>query len=442
MARDDRGVTARLLSPVAEVRRGEAGSVLLMGLTMLLLLAAYYMLKTAREALILSQGGAEVKTYSSAGQAMLLLLIIPVFSALASRVARAKLVALVTLFFISNVSLFTIFGPGSSIVGVVYFIWVGIFNVMVVAQYWGFANDLYTPEQGKRLFPIVGLGSNLGAWLGSVYASVAIAALGPYPVMLIAAAVLGSCLLLAVIVHRRQVRHTPPQKRAAEERPLSKEGAFELIRRDRYLIYLAALTVVINVATTSSDYLFGRLLVDASIERFGDGLETAAARERFIGATYGGVYSGINLVSFLVQFFLVSRVFKYVGVANALFFHPLVGLAGYLLMMGRPSLDVVRWFKTADASLDYSLDNTARQALWLPTSREAKYKAKQAVDSFFQRVGDVTQAGIVFVGNLLSFGVPAFAALNTGLVIVWLLIVTGLRAMYREREQPTKAVAA
>ena len=442
MAAVERGVAERLLSPVADVRRGEAGSVLLMGLTMLLLLAAYYMLKTAREALILSQGGAEVKTYSSAGQAMLLLLIIPVFSALASRVARAKLVALVTAFFISNVLLFVVFGPGSEFVGIVYFLWVGIFNVMVVAQYWGFANDLYTPEQGKRLFPIVGLGSNLGAWLGSVYASVAIAAVGPYPLMLIAAGVLAMCLLLALLVHRRQVRRTPPQKRRVDEQPLSKAGAFELIRRDRYLMYLAALTVVINVATTSSDYLFGRLLVDASIDRFGDGAASATARERFIGATYGGVYSGINLVSFLVQFFLVSRVFKYVGVANALFFHPLVGLAGYVLMMGRPSLDVVRWFKTADASLDYSLDNTARQALWLPTSREAKYKAKQAVDSFFQRAGDVTQAGIVFVGNALSFGVPAFAALNTGLVIVWLLIVARLRALYRARDQSAPAVAA
>ena len=167
-----------------------------------------------------------------------------------------------------------------------------------------------------------------------------------------------------------------------------------------------------------------------------------AARERFIGATYGGVYSGINLVSFLVQFFFVSRVFKYVGVANALFFHPLVALGGYVLMMGRPSIDVVRWFKTADASLDYSLDNTARQALWLPTSREAKYKAKQAVDSFFQRAGDMIQAGIVFVGNALSFGVPTFAALNTALVIAWLLIVSRLRALYREREQPPKAIAA
>jgi AAA family ATP:ADP antiporter len=226
------------------------------------------------------------------------------------------------------------------------------------------------------------------------------------------------------------------------DQPLGKDGAFELIRKDRYLIYLAMLTVVVNIATTSSDYLFGRLLVDASVERFGDGAESADDRERFIGATYGRVYSGINLASFLIQLFLVSRVFKYVGVANALFLHPLVALLGYLLMMGRPAIDVVRWFKTADASLDYSLDNTARQALWLPTSREAKYKAKQAVDSFFVRVGDMVQAGIVFVGNALSFGVPAFAVLNTGLVVAWLMIVARLRTLYREREQPPRAMAA
>ncbi len=74
---------------------------------------------------------------------------------------------------------------------------------------------------------------------------------------------------------------------------------------------------------------------------------------------------------------------------KALFIHPIVALAGYLLMLRAPSLQLMSMLKIADNSIDYSLGNTTKQALWLPTSREAKYKAKQAVDSFFVRMGDV-----------------------------------------------------
>ena len=96
----------RLLSPIADVRREEAPSALLMTLLMFLLLAAYYLLKTAREVFILTEGGAEVKSYSSAGQALLLLVLVPAYGAFASRVNRVRLVKWVTLFFASNLLLF------------------------------------------------------------------------------------------------------------------------------------------------------------------------------------------------------------------------------------------------------------------------------------------------------------------------------------------------
>ena len=72
------------------------------------------------------------------------------------------------------------------------------------------------------------------------------------------------------------------------------------------------------------------------------------------------------------------------------------------MMLVAPSFNAMRWLKVADNSVDYSLGNTTKQALWLPTSREAKYKAKQAVDSFFVRAGDVVQAGLVFAGERLA----------------------------------------
>src|SRR3954464_15638839 len=174
----EKGPIERLLSPFADVRRGEAASALLLTLLMFLLLSSYYMLKTAREVFILSEGGAEVKSYSSAGQALLLLLLVPAYSAFASRVSRIHLVQWVTLFFASHLAGFLLAIAAGWHVGIAYFLWLGIFNLMVIAQFWAFATDIYTPEQGKRLFPLIGVGSSLGAWIGSVRAGQIVATLG------------------------------------------------------------------------------------------------------------------------------------------------------------------------------------------------------------------------------------------------------------------------
>jgi AAA family ATP:ADP antiporter len=101
------------------------------------------------------------------------------------------------------------------------------------------------------------------------------------------------------------------------------------------------------------------------------------------------------------------------------------------MMLRAPSITTIGYFKVADNSLDYSLGNTTKQALWLPTSREAKYKAKQAVDSFFVRMGDVIQAGVVFLGERLALAVPTFAAITLALVAGWLGVVSLLNRQLR-----------
>ena len=93
--------------------------------------------------------------------------LVPAFGAFASRVNRLKLLTWVTVFFVANILVFFVLGRTGAHLGVVFFIWVGIFNVMAISQFWAFANDIYTPEQGKRLLAVVGIGSSLGAWAGS-----------------------------------------------------------------------------------------------------------------------------------------------------------------------------------------------------------------------------------------------------------------------------------
>src|SRR5262249_12474196 len=280
----------RFLSHSADVRGGEGAGVLLIALNLFLLLGAYYMLKTVREALILTEGGAEVKSYSAAGQAILLLGVVPLFGAFASRVNRIRLVTGVTLFFVSNLAFFAIFGKLGFREGIPYFLWVGVFKVMVIAQLWAFANDLYTRQQGERLFPLVGLGSALGAWLGAVAAKKLIHPLGPYGLMTAASGVLIACAALTWWIDRQHVRAVDSRAQKESQRPLSKVGGFQLIFRDRYLMLLAALVVLLNVVNTSGEFLLGKLVVSEAARLFPDAATMVAQRQQYVGEFYGSFF--------------------------------------------------------------------------------------------------------------------------------------------------------
>ena len=107
---------------------------------------------------------------------------------------------------------------------------------------------------------------------------------------------------------------------------------------------------------------------------------------------------------------------------------PVVALGGYGMAASGAGLAVLLYVKVAENGTDYSVMNTAKQMIWLPTSREEKYKAKQAIDTFFVRAGDMLAAGVVFVGTyLIPRGVAGFARLNVLLVLVaigsaWLVL--------------------
>src|SRR6266513_1277307 len=161
----------RALSLLADVRAGEGMTAVLMLVNIFLLLCCYSVIKTVREPLILLGGGAEVRSYAAAGQALLLMGLVPLYSWVASRVERVKLLVGVTVFFIICIELFaSAVAAHVPYVGVAFFIWVGIFNVSLVAQFWSFANDIYSKDAGDRLFPVIMIGMTAGAPLGSLIA--------------------------------------------------------------------------------------------------------------------------------------------------------------------------------------------------------------------------------------------------------------------------------
>ena len=442
------GVLERFLGMFADVRGREAWTAILLMSNLFILLTAYLIIKTVREPLILASGGAEIKSYAAAGQAILLLLIVPVYGFIATKVNRIKLITCVVLFFISNLVVFYVLGRLQVPLGVVFFLWVGIFNLLVIAQFWSFANDVYTQEQGKRLFALVAFGGSLGAIVGPKIAGWLFEPLGPYSLMLVTAALLGVYLVIMILVNAREKR--PRESSAVEppvsEKPLGKEGAFQLIVNQPYLLLIAVLLVALNLVNTTGEFILGKTVTARAQELVAlERTETQAAgvaqstpspqRERaihaFIGEFYANFFFWVSLISALVQLFLVSRIIKYLGVSAALFVLPMIAAGGYSFIVFMPVLSTIMAAKMIENSVDYSLQNTCRHALFLPTSREAKYKAKAAIDSFFVRAGDVLSSVVVFIGVQLALDTGSIAKINIAFAILALLLVAGIVPHYK-----------
>src|SRR5687768_4782657 len=202
------------LSLFADVRPGEGLGAVLLTLDVLLLLVAYYLLKTVREPLILASGGVAAKNYAQAIQAVVLMGFVPLYAMLTARLERMTLIVVSLLFFASNLVIFWLLAlvgvPG---IGGAFFVWLGCFSLCVIAQFWSLANDLYTQEQGKRLFAILGIGGSIGAVLGSYLAKILYEPLGPYAIMLVSAAILMACLGLGWLANRLLGGGQPGEKK-------------------------------------------------------------------------------------------------------------------------------------------------------------------------------------------------------------------------------------
>ncbi|MCB9517172.1 MAG: MFS transporter [Candidatus Latescibacteria bacterium] len=425
MGAERRSALDRFLGLFAEVRAGEGLSALLLAVNVFLLLTSYYIMKPVREALILAApGGAELKSYMSAGQTLLLLLFVPAYARLASRLPRRRLLNGVTLFFAACLVAFWLLGTSTTLpLGVPFFLWIGIFSVSLVAQFWSFANDLYTPEQGKRLFAILGFGASAGAVFGATSVKGLIAPLGLMGSLLVAGAVLLVSLVFTNWVDARASDRRPAVAKQAEE-PMGDENPYRLVFGRRYLLLIALLILLLNWVNSTGEYILGKVVSEAARAA---AAATPGAPAGFvndsIGRFYGDFYGVVNAASLVVQLFLVSRILKYIGVRAALLILPVIAFAGYALAAFVPVLGIIRWSKTAENATDYSLMNTLKGVLFLPTTREEKYKAKQAIDTLFMRAGDVLSAALVFAGTTwLGFAARQFALVNLGLVLVWLVI--------------------
>jgi ATP:ADP antiporter, AAA family len=432
---------ALIFRPFSKVEPKEAAIVALMTLASFSLLTAYYLLKTVREPLILLQGGAEVKIYARASQALIMAVFVHFYGELARRVGRRKLLVFVFLFFISNLAMFAALSRTNVPIGLAFFLWVGVFSYTIVAQFWALAADLFSEEQGKRLFPIIGGGSSIGAVAGAAFAKVLVP-LGVFALMSTGVVVLLVCAgLVAWAAWGAGAKQQLGQRAPSESEPLADRGAFSLLLHDKYLLSIAGLVLFLNWVNSSGEYLLDRALLAAAV----DAARQGTSQQEFIGAFKADYFALYNLLGLLLELFAVSRILRVVGVERALYFLPCFALGAYGIASLFPVLAVMRLVKIGENSLQYSLQDTTRHALFLSATRAQKFVGKTAVDTVAVRTGAILSASMVWLGSLWGWSTATFAALNVLLAGAWLgfvVLIGRQREARRARDEPEPAPRA
>ena len=452
-----RSVSERFLGLFTEVRAGEGSTALLMFANVFLILCAYYFVKPLREGWIAISdisglSKMEVKAYSSFAQSLVLLFVVGLYGRLACRWDRVTLITRATLFCITTMVVFWLLQPGYFFEmlpasGIVFYVWVGMFGVFVVAQFWTFSADVYTEERGRRILPMIAIGATSGAAAGSWIVSQLVDSgiVDTKALLLVATVPLFVSIVLTKMVDSKEAGAVPPAAGEAqqEERVSFLLSGAKLLLLNRFLLAAAAVTLLTNWVNTNGENLLFRViqetLADQAVEV---GVTEPLAVLEFTrdgtAAFYGDFFFWVNIVALLLQAFVASRLLKYGGFATIALMLPVIALLSYTAMALLPILAIVKMMKISENATDYSINNTSRHVLWLPVSSEMKFSGKPAIDTLYVRLGDGLAAVTVLVGiHILATSIRSFFVFNVSLVICWLAFTLMMIREHRKASQAT-----
>ena len=412
------GPTANgLLLRLVNVRPGEVRALLFSFAYFFFLLGGYAMLRPVRDQMAIARGLDNLK-FLFLYTFIAMLLAAPLYGALVSRAAKARIVPVVYRFFILNLLAFWFFimatdAPAKA--GTAFFVWLSVFNLFVVSVFWSLMNDLFSSEQGKRLFAFIAAGGSLGALVGPVVVVLLAKAIGPVHLLLIAAAFLEISLLCMRFIVRGSDppsaldRAARPGSRAARGVPIGGNilGGLKLIASSPYLAGVALFFVFMTGVATFLYYTQAHFIRAAT---------TDPAERTQIFAIFDFVAQALT---FAIQLFIAGHLFKRFGIGWGLTALPLIVAAGFALMaFGGTTLVMLAGFQAVRRAAQYALTRPARENLFTPLDAEAKYKAKNFIDTAVYRGGD---AGSIWIFSWLRAAGIDFAAMAG-----WMVVVAGL----------------
>jgi AAA family ATP:ADP antiporter len=379
------------------------------------LLAGYYVLRPLRDQMGIA-GGVKNLPWLFTATFLSLLVAQPLYGALVARLPRVKFIPIVYHFFVANLVLFWVlltFDVEKVIVARAFFVWVSVFNLFAVAVFWSFMADLFTAEQGKRLFGFIGAGGTAGALLGPVVTILLSAPLGPVNLLIAAAAFLEAAVFC---VHRvERVANAPTDVDSRQERVGG--GALaalpELIRSP-YLMGVAIWVSLLSFGATIA-YFAQANIVSTTIH-------DAATQTRL----FAGIDLAVGLLSLATQVFATGRFLKRFGTGISAAALPAVYVIGFVAVAIAPILSVVVTLQVAQRWMNFAIANPARQVFFTVVGREEKYKAKNLIDVVIYRGSDALYGWVYDSLQALGLKLGAIALCALPVVAGWLILSTAL----------------
>ncbi len=398
------------------------------------ILSSYYIVRPMRETMAVGSGPQTIP-YLFMGTFVAMMFATSIFGWVASRFPRRVFLPWVYLFFTANIAIFWVLfvqavdGGHSTIwLGRAYFIWVGVFNLFIVSVFWSFMADIYTREQGRRLFGLISAGGSIGALLGGIGTSVIVITIGTHNLLPIA----GVLLLLSVVCitqlrkwviseHQNEIDQT-----AASDKPLGGK-TFAGITHMLSSKYFASIGIASLIASTlgAALYMFTAELVAVDIPdqdeqtRFFSNLNVAA-----------------NFLTIIFQAFVVRHVVRRYGIGRALVLLPAVSVIGFVLLALDPVLAVIAIITIVRRSVGFGFSKPSTDMLYSVVTPEEKYKTKNFIDTAIYRGGDVI--GTWFIKLMSALGIAGISLVMVPIAIYWAFVSLWLGRDYKRKAKSLK----
>lgn len=402
-----------LVHTLLRVRRDERLPLALAFVYFFCVLAAYYVLRPIRDEMGVAGGVANLP-WLFLGTLSATMLISPLFSRLVARLPRRRFVSwayrsLIVCLFLFGLCLYLLPAPAQVWVGRVFFVWLSVFAVFAVSLFWAVMADVFQTRQARRLYGLIGAGGTLGGMAGGLLTGWLVEWTGTWPLLLL------SALLLELGLRAMHALSAQAAARGGMQARIEREiiggsawaGVGGMLRSP-YLLGIALFMLLFTLGSAFLYFLQAEIVAREISDR--------AARTAY----FASVDVWVNALTLVVQLVLTGRLIHRVGVGAVLALLPLLSLAGFLALAAAPLLSLVVLLQVVRRTGNFALTGPAREVLYVPLSREEKYKAKNFIDTFVFRFGDQLGAWTYTGLAALGVGLSGIAAAAVPLSAAWL----------------------
>lgn len=417
-----------LLQPVIKIKKHEwfkAGSMFLYSF---FIFATLYILKPVRSSLYLDAHGAENLWWGYSLEGILLFFVTWIYVQFSKKFKdKNQFFTFTTLFLISNILVFWVCFKMNLKVSwfvLLFYGWVATYSVTVATQFWTMANDIFNPDEAKRLFGFIISGGSLGGVFGGWITSVFSTRFGTENLLLLTAV----CLGIAVYISRSVWIHVGISLPAAvTDEPslaLKKERMswiIHLFMKSRYLLLITALVLVAKMTSTIVDNLFNGIV------------ENSIHEKNELTAFFGSFFAWLNAVSFILQLFVTSKVLRHLGIGISLLLLPIGLFIGGVTSILLPVLSIAIATRLYDGGLSYSINLLSKEILYLPIPSDVRYRVKPLIDMLFFRQSKFLAGMAIFLAlNVFHLKVEQLGYVIAAIIPFWIWIALQVRHDYIE----------